>query len=80
MIIGIIGCGNIAKAHIKALSKINIVASILLYDTNENNVHSASEVSSKPIFIKNNISEIVEQSDGIIICTPNHGAFPFTCW
>ena len=52
MIIGIIGCGNIAKAHIKALSKINIVASILLYDTNENNVHSASEVSSKPIFHK----------------------------
>ena len=72
MIIGIIGCGNIAKAHIKALSKINNVASILLYDTNENNVHSASEVSSKPIFIKNNISEIVGQSDGIIICTPNH--------
>ena len=35
MIIGIVGCGGIAKAHIRALSLIRDMDGLILYDANK---------------------------------------------
>ena len=72
MIIGIIGCGGIARAHIRALSKIDAVKSLALFDIDEEQIIGACEESLIPVKLYTTIQELAPNCDGIIICTPNN--------
>ncbi|CRG52544.1 Uncharacterised protein [Yersinia wautersii] len=49
MIIGIVGCGGIARAHVCALSLNKLVTGFALYDVSEDNMRELSEISSLPV-------------------------------
>lgn len=72
MNIGIIGCGNIASAHIKALAMNKNVEKIVLFDIDENKAKSRTVKVNKPICIATSIKELTRQSDCFIVCTPNN--------
>lgn len=72
MIIGIIGCGGISRAHIKALSHIKSVKGIALYDINEQQMRDASEESLLPVRLYSTIDELALNCQGAIICNPNN--------
>ena len=49
MIIGIVGCGGIARAHVNALCLNPLVTGLALYDVNPDKVRQLSEISSLPV-------------------------------
>lgn len=49
MIIGIVGCGGIARAHVRALCLNPLVTGLALYDVNADNVRELSEISTVPV-------------------------------
>jgi len=69
MKIGIIGAGNIAKAHYRALSTINDCEVIGVYDISIDNARKLLENSNGIAF--ENPEDLLEKVDGIIIATPN---------
>jgi glucose-6-phosphate 3-dehydrogenase len=76
MIIGIVGCGGIAKAHIRALSLIRDMDGLILYDANKESANRLREMSKIPAVVSGNISDLARQSDGFIVCTPNNLHLP----
>ncbi len=91
MIIGIIGCGGIAQAHVRALSLIESVTELAFYDIIDYNMHRLSALSTRPVKLCTTLAELARHSDGFIICTPNdlhvslveevlkHKQIPFVC-
>lgn len=49
MIIGIVGCGGIARAHVSALCLNPLVTGLALYDVSADNVRLLSEISTVPV-------------------------------
>lgn len=72
MVIGIIGCGGIAKAHITAISYIDEIRELILYDINRDNMEKLCEYTSLPITLCDNLQQFALLSDAFVICTPNH--------
>ncbi|MEN4912754.1 Gfo/Idh/MocA family protein [Erwinia amylovora] len=72
MIIGIVGCGGIARAHVCALSLNKLVTGLALYDVNEESVRQLNEISTLPVMCCQNLKQLAEMSQGFVICTPNH--------
>lgn len=72
MNIGIIGCGNIASAHIKALTIQQNVDGVILYDPDNTKVKQRMEETTKPTQIAKDIKELASLSDCFIVCTPNN--------
>lgn len=72
MIIGIVGCGGIARAHVRALSLIRSVKGLAFYDVSDRSMHQLSECSTLPVTFCQELEELAMNSDGFIICTPNH--------
>ncbi|HCP4714376.1 TPA: Gfo/Idh/MocA family oxidoreductase, partial [Escherichia coli] len=72
MIIGIVGCGGIARAHVNALCLNPLVTGLALYDVNPDNVRQLSEISSLPVTNCQDLEQLAGVSQGFIICTPNH--------
>lgn len=72
MIIGIVGCGSIARAHVCALSLNKLVTGLALYDISEDNMRQLSEISSLPVTRCQGLKQLAMMSQGFIICTPNH--------
>ncbi|WP_350306494.1 Gfo/Idh/MocA family protein [Photorhabdus viridis] len=91
MIIGIIGCGGVAQAHVHALSQIESVTELAFYDINDYNMCQLSELTTRPVKFCTTLAELAQKSDGFIICTPNnlhvslaeevlkHKQIPFVC-
>lgn len=91
MIIGIIGCGGIAHAHVRALSLNKLVTGLALYDVNNDNLMQLSNNSILPVTHCKNLKHLAEMSEGFVICTPNdlhvsvaeevlqHKYIPFVC-
>lgn len=91
MIIGIIGCGGIAHAHVRALSLIESVKELAFFDVNHDKMQQLSELSTCPVKRCANLEDLAKHSDGFIICTPNnlhvsvaeevlkHKTIPFVC-
>lgn len=71
MNVGIIGCGNIASAHIKALNVSQDIKQIILFDLDETKLEIRANEANKPTRIATNIKELAEFSDCFIVCTPN---------
>lgn len=72
MIIGIVGCGGIARAHVNALCLNPLVTGLALYDVNPDKVRQLSEISSLPVTNCQDLEQLAGVSQGFIICTPNH--------
>lgn len=72
MIIGIIGCGGISRAHIRALSHIQSVKKLALFDINEQQMRDASEEALIPVMLCSTIDELALNCHGAIICNPNN--------
>ncbi|MFT4272524.1 MAG: Gfo/Idh/MocA family oxidoreductase [Pantoea sp.] len=72
MIIGIVGCGGIAHAHVRALSLNKHVCGLAFYDVNNERMHQLRESSALPVTFCQELRQLAEMSDGFIICTPNH--------
>lgn len=72
MIIGIVGCGGIARAHVRALSLNKHVRGLAFYDVNTERMHQLSALSSLPLTCCQALRQLAEMSDGFIICTPNN--------
>lgn len=72
MIIGIVGCGGIARAHVNALCLNPLVTGLALYDVSPDNVRQLSEISSLPVTNCQDLEQLAGVSQGFIICTPNH--------
>lgn len=72
MIIGIVGCGVIARAHVYALSLNKLVTGLALYDVSEDNMRELSEISALPVTRCQHLKQLAEMSQGFVICTPNH--------
>lgn len=72
MIIGIVGCGGIARAHVYALSFNKLVTGLALYDVSEDNMRELSEISALPVTRCQHLKQLAEMSQGFVICTPNH--------
>jgi len=72
MIIGIVGCGGIARAHVYALSLNKLVTGLALYDVSEDNMRELSEISALPVTRCQHLKQLAEMSHGFVICTPNH--------
>lgn len=72
MIIGIVGCGGIARAHVYALSLNKLVTGLALYDVSEDNMRELSEISALPVTRCQHLKQLAEMSQGFVICTPNH--------
>lgn len=72
MIIGIVGCGGIARAHVRALSLISTVKGLAFYDVSDHSMRQLSECSLLPVTFCKTLKELAIQSDGFIICTPNN--------
>lgn len=72
MIIGIVGCGGIARAHVYALSLNKLVTGLALYDVSEDNMRELSELSALPVTRCQHLKQLAEMSQGFVICTPNH--------
>lgn len=72
MIIGIVGCGGIAHAHVRALSLNKHVTGLAFYDINEENMLELSESASLPVTCCQHLGQLAKISEGFIICTPNH--------
>lgn len=70
MNIAIIGCGNVAKAHVRALININIIRKIFVYDIDKEKMAKFIDGYSKCITTES-IELAIENSSGAIICTPN---------
>lgn len=68
--VGIIGCGGIASAHMHALQNIECVDRINVFDIDENKATDLSNKFSKVVF-NSKIDDAVNNSDCIIITTPN---------
>ncbi len=71
MNIGIIGCGSIANAHINALHKIDNINKINIFDIDFNKVIDFANKFTNVIPNKS-METVVQDSDGIIITTPNN--------
>lgn len=67
--VGIVGAGNIAKAHATALSTIKNVELTGVYDINQNNAESFVKVSGGKAF--KNYEDLIKHSEGIIVASPN---------
>jgi len=72
MIIGIVGCGGIARAHVYALSLNKLVTGLALYDVSDDNMRELSEISTLPVTRCQHLKQLAEMSQGFVICTPNH--------
>ncbi|WJV62295.1 Gfo/Idh/MocA family oxidoreductase [Pectobacteriaceae bacterium CE70] len=72
MIIGIVGCGGIARAHVYALSLNKLVTGLALYDVSEDNMRELNEISALPVTRCQHLKQLAEMSQGFVICTPNH--------
>ncbi len=72
MIIGIVGCGGIACAHVYALSLNKLVTGLALYDVSDDNMRELSEISTLPVTRCQHLKQLAEMSQGFVICTPNH--------
>ncbi|ENM4394594.1 Gfo/Idh/MocA family oxidoreductase [Salmonella enterica] len=72
MIIGIVGCGGIARAHVSALCLNPLVTGLALYDVSADNVRLLSEISSVPVICCQDLKQLAGVSEGFVICTPNH--------
>lgn len=72
MIIGIVGCGGIARAHVYALSLNKLVTGLALYDVSEDNMRELNELSALPVTRCQHLKQLAEMSQGFVICTPNH--------
>ena len=72
MIIGIVGCGSIARAHVYALSLNKLVTGLALYDVSEDKIRELSEISTLPVTCCKHLKQLAEMSQGFVICTPNH--------
>jgi len=72
MIIGVVGCGGIAHAHVRALSLNGHVTGLAFYDVSEESMRELSESSSVPVTCCQHLGQLAEISEGFIICTPNH--------
>lgn len=72
MNIGVVGCGKIAHAHVKALSKIEDVSTFLLYDVDSKNVDKISSITGKNVIKVTSLNELANSSDCFLVCTPNH--------
>ncbi|HAI1870560.1 Gfo/Idh/MocA family oxidoreductase, partial [Escherichia coli] len=72
MIIGIVGCGGIARAHVNALCLNPLVTGLALYDVSPDNARQLSEISSLPVTNCQDLEQLAGVSQGFIICTPNH--------
>ncbi|NAW52114.1 Gfo/Idh/MocA family oxidoreductase [Elizabethkingia argentiflava] len=71
MKVGIIGCGNIAKAHIAALTHIDEVSSFVLYDLDEEKMNSIASVCTLPVAKVNSLAQLAQLADCFVVCTPN---------
>ncbi|RDH41488.1 Gfo/Idh/MocA family protein [Zooshikella ganghwensis] len=72
MNIGIIGCGNIAQAHVKSLSILSQVKKIILFDVNKENIEKLLTLSERITQEAKSIKELALSSDAFIVCTPNN--------
>ncbi|EEW5075016.1 Gfo/Idh/MocA family protein [Escherichia coli] len=72
MIIGIVGCGGIARAHVNALCLNPLVTGLALYDVSPDNARQLSEISYLPVTNCQDLEQLAGVSQGFIICTPNH--------
>ncbi|MCT2386122.1 Gfo/Idh/MocA family protein [Erwinia pyrifoliae] len=72
MIIGIVGCGGIARAHVCALSLNTLVTGLALYDVNEDSMRQLSEIGTLPVIRCQNLKQLADMSQGFVICTPNN--------
>ncbi|NIY83697.1 Gfo/Idh/MocA family protein [Vibrio hepatarius] len=72
MIIGIVGCGSIARAHVRALCLNELVTGLALFDVNKDNVRQLSKICTLPVSRCKDLKRLAEVSQGFVICTPNH--------
>lgn len=72
MIIGIVGCGGIARAHVCALSLNKLVTGLALYDVSEDSMRQLSKISTLPVTRCHDLKQLAQMSQGFVICTPNH--------
>lgn len=76
MIVGIIGCGGIAKAYVRALSLMSDIKELVLYDINVERAAQLGMESKVPATVVTDICNLSNQSDGFIVCTPNNLHLP----
>ncbi|OOF42410.1 NTD biosynthesis operon oxidoreductase ntdC [Rodentibacter ratti] len=72
MIIGIIGCGGIAHAHVLAISQIKQIKGLAFYDINRNNMLNLKKIATLPVTLCENIEQLAKASNAFVICTPNN--------
>lgn len=70
MIIGIVGCGGIARAHVRALCLNPLVTGLALYDVNADNVRELSEISTVPVKNCQDLKQLAGACQGFIISGP----------
>lgn len=71
MNIGIVGCGNVAKAHLTALESIEIIAKIFVFDIDFGKAQVLAEGCGKTKLVEK-LKTLSKEVDGVIICTPNN--------
>jgi glucose-6-phosphate 3-dehydrogenase len=76
MIIGVIGCGGIARAHVRALALIELVKELVLYDVNAQSMVELGKLWPRAVTFGSSVADLAERSDAFIVCTPNHLHYP----
>ena len=91
MNVGIIGCGNIALAHAKALAQIEMVETLILFDRDNNQMDNIEKNVDVNVVKAKQLEDLAIKSDAFIVCTPNNlhksmiekiikiKAIPFVC-
>lgn len=72
MIIGIIGCGGIARAHVRALALIEPVKELVLYDVSAQSMAGLGQLWPRAVTSGRSVADLAAHSDAFIVCTPNN--------
>ncbi|MBF0104885.1 MAG: Gfo/Idh/MocA family oxidoreductase [Deltaproteobacteria bacterium] len=75
MNIGVVGCGSIATAHVRALQEIENVKNIYVFDIDSAKAMALSNQFGK-VGVNISIKDMISKVDGIIIATPNNTHLP----
>lgn len=72
MIIGIMGCGGIARAHVRALALIEPVKELVLYDVSAQSMAGLGQLWPRAVTSGRSVADLAAHSDAFIVCTPNN--------
>lgn len=71
MIVGVIGCGSAGSAYIRALSCINLVEQIYIYDSDSEKTKAIAKKTDN-LIVSESIAEIALKADAIVVALPNN--------